>query len=453
MKKHLFGISCVISILLVSQPSIEAQSASGIWISPAELALLPTSSPAWDSVFSQANSICATPNLADQDDSANVCILAKALVFARIGGGGYRSDVVAALRSIVDLGAYNGRALALGREIGAYVISADLISLPTYDPTLDQQFRAKIRELLTIFTSDGPASLIECHETRPNNWGTHCGGARAAVAAYLGDTAELARVAQVFKGWLGDRSSYSGFVYGDLSWQCDPSQPVGINPAGCMKDGHSIDGVLADDQRRGGSFAWPPPKVNYVYESLQGTLLQATILHRAGYDAFNWVDKALVRAYGWLHEQANFPTAGDDTWQPHVANYFYGVSFPAPVPSSPGKNLGWTDWVFGLESAPPSPEPTPDTTAPIISSVSASRIKAVTATIQWLTDEPSTTQVEYGTTTALGQSTAAVQTLALSHSQNLNKLQKNTTYYYRVRSADAAGNAAVSSIFAFTTAK
>src|SRR3990172_2328990 len=214
MKKHLFGISCVISILLVSQPSIEAQSASGIWISPAELALLPTSSPAWDSVFSQANSICATPNLADQDDSANVCILAKALVFARIGGGGYRSDVVAALRSIVDLGAYNGRALALGREIGAYVISADLISLPTYDPTLDQQFRAKIRELLTIFTSDGPASLIECHETRPNNWGTHCGGARAAVAAYLGDTAELARVAQVFKGYLGDRSSYVGFDYG-----------------------------------------------------------------------------------------------------------------------------------------------------------------------------------------------------------------------------------------------
>jgi hypothetical protein len=235
----------------------------------------------------------------------------------------------------------------LARELGAYVISAELISLKTYDTMLDQQFRAKIQELLTTPTSGGPSNLIECFEERANNWGTHCGGAVAAIAAYLADTASLARVAQVFKGWLGDRSSYAEFVYGDLSWQCDPSQPVGINPAGCMKDGHSIDGVLADDQRRGGTFIWPPPKVNYVYEALQDVLLQAIILHRAGYDPFNWQDRAILRAYRWLHEQANYPAEGDDTWQPHVVNYFYGTSFPAPVPSRPGKSFGWADWVYG----------------------------------------------------------------------------------------------------------
>jgi len=241
---------------------------------------------------------------------------------------------------------YSGRALALARELGAYVISAELISLKTYDATLDQQFRAKIQELLTTPTSGGPANLIECWEERANNWGTHCGGTVAAIAAYLGDSARLARVAQVFKGGLGDRSSYAEFVYGDPSWQCDPSQPVGINPAGCMKDGHSIDGVLADDQRRAGGFTWPPPKENYVYEALQDVLLQAIILHRAGYDPFNWQDRAILRAFRWLHEQANYPAAGDDTWQPHVVNHFYGTSFPAPVPSRPGKSFGWTDWVY-----------------------------------------------------------------------------------------------------------
>jgi hypothetical protein len=319
-----------------------------IWISQAELALRPTSGPAWNSLVSRANSDCGEPNLADQNDAANVCILAKALVFARTGEETYRSGVVSALRSIVNSGTYNGRALALARELGTYVVSAGLISLRTYDPTLDQQFRAKIEEFVTTPTSQGPGNLIECHEQRPNNWGTHCGGTLAAVAAYLGDTAQLSRIAQVFKGFLGDRSSYAEFVYGeDLSWQCDPTQPVGINPAGCMKEGHSIDGVLPDDQRRGGSFTWPPPKENYAYEALQDVLLQAIILQRAGYNPFNWQDKAILRAFRWLHEQANFPATGDDTWQPHVVNYFYGSNFPAPVPSRPGKNFGWTDWVYG----------------------------------------------------------------------------------------------------------
>lgn len=167
------------------------------------------------------------------------------------------------------------------------------------------------------------------------------------VAVYLGDQAELERTAQVFKGWLGDRAAYAGFDYGDLSWQCDPSKPVGINSKGCMKEGHPIDGVIPDDQRRAGGFTWPPPKENYVWEGLQGALVQAVILYRAGYDVWNWQDQALLRAVIWLHEQADYPAQGDDTWQPHIINYYYGTSFPAPVPSNPGKNMGWTDWTHG----------------------------------------------------------------------------------------------------------
>ena len=322
----------------------QAAATSGIWIGAAEIARLPTSGPAWDNLIARANSSCGLVALADQEQSNNVCVMAKALAYARTGDVRYRADVVSAITQIVVMPVYIGRALALGRELAAYVIAADVIGLRDVDPVLDVAFRVTIRALLVTPTLDGPANLIECHEQRPNNWGTHCGASRAAVAAYLGDAASLARVAQVFKGWLGDRDSYAGFDYGDLSWQCDPGRPVGINAAGCMRDGHPIDGVLADDQRRAGGFAWPPPRENYVWEAMQGALVQAVILDRAGYPVWEWEDAALMRAATWLHDQDDYPAEADDTWQPHILNHYYRSSFPAPVPASPGKNVGWADW-------------------------------------------------------------------------------------------------------------
>ncbi|MBP1634246.1 MAG: hypothetical protein H6Q10_820 [Acidobacteria bacterium] len=337
------AVAAVICIAAFAVPNASAQLSSGIWIDKDELRSLPTSGAAWTSLKAAADRSCGTPDLENQDDPANVCVMAQALVYARTGTASYADRVVTALTAVVNSGAYGGRALALGRELAAYVIAADLIDLETYDPGLDQSFRAKIRSLSTTTTTEA-GTLAQCHENRPNNWGTHCGASRAAVAAYLGDTAQLARVAQVFKGWLGDRSSYAGFTYGDLSWQYSSAAPVGVNPTGAAKSGHDIDGVLPDDQRRAGGFTWPPPKENYVWEALQGAFAQAVILDRAGYDVFNWQDQALLRAVTWLHEQADFPAANDDTWIPHLANYFYGASFPAPAPSSPGKNVGWTDW-------------------------------------------------------------------------------------------------------------
>ncbi len=336
-------VALFLCLAAFSAPNASAQLSSGIWIDRNELRSLPMSGPAWTSLKAAADRSCGTPDLENQDDPTNVCVMAKALVYARTGTASYADGVVSALRSVVNSGAYGGRALALGRELAAYVISADLIQLRTYDPALDASFRTRIRALSTAVTTQA-GTIIDCHEDRPNNWGTHCGGSRAAVAAYLGDTAQLQRIAQVFKGWLGDRSSYAGFSYGDLSWQANSSAPVGVNPAGATKSGRDIDGVLPDDQRRAGGFTWPPPKENYVWEALQGAFAQAVILHRAGYDVFSWQDEALLRAVTWLHEQADFPATGDDSWIPHLVNYYYGTSFPAPSPSSPGKNVGWTDW-------------------------------------------------------------------------------------------------------------
>lgn len=330
-------------VVTLAGDSVFAQSL-GIWIDRASIAMLPTHGAAWDDLTREVSRDCGLPDLSDQEGKTNVCIMAKALVFARTGDIRYRESVRAALQSIVQGPPYRGRALALGRELAAYVISADIVGLKDFDPDLDARFRVAIKRLLTTPTSDGPATLIECHERRPNNWGTHCGGSRAAVAAYLNDRSELTRVAQVFKGYLGDRASYSGFKYGELAWQCHPESPVGIDPKGCVVGGHSLDGVLPDDQRRSGPLTWPPPHENYVYEGLQGAIVQAVILQRAGFDAFAWGDQALLRAMRWLNETAHFTAVGDDTWIPYIVNYFYGTDFPAPESTRPGKNVGWTNW-------------------------------------------------------------------------------------------------------------
>lgn len=313
-----------------------------IWIDQERLEALPRSGPAWKNVKKAADQPVTMPDLSDQDDPTNVAILAEALVFARTGAQRYRESVVSACMAAMGT-ERGGRTLALGKELTAYVLAADLVGIPE---ERDRRFRAWLRRVQKRRYPSGK-TLISTHEDRPNNWGTYAGAARIAIAAYLGDRETLSRCARIFKGWLGDREAYAGFTFKDRAWQADPDRPVGINPQGATKRGHSIDGVLPDDQRRGGGFRWPPPKENYVYTALQGALAQAILLHRAGYPVWQWEDKALLRAFRWLHEEADYPAEGDDTWQPHVINHYYDTDFPAPIPAEPGKNVGWTDWTHG----------------------------------------------------------------------------------------------------------
>jgi len=318
----------------------------GVWITAAELSSLPMSGPAWDRLKAEADTPTGVPNLSDQDDPTNVRILAKALVYARTTAENYRTQVIDAVMAAMGTET-GGETLALGRELAAYVIAADLVGLP-YEA--DQQFRAWLRNVLSD-TLEG-TTLQLTHEVRPNNWGTHAGASRAAIAVYLGDEVELDRTAHVFKGYLGDRSEYAGFEYGDLAWQADPINPVGINPLGAMKNGYSIDGAIPDDMRRGGNFLWPPGRTNYPWGAMQGACVQAEILHRAGYDTWNWQDRALLRAAKFLFD-IGWQAEGDETWVPWLIDKVYGTSFHGGAPSNSGKNMAWTDWTHANFSVAP----------------------------------------------------------------------------------------------------
>lgn len=97
---------------------------------------------------------------------------------------------------------------------------------------------------------------------------------------------------------------------------------------------------------------------------------------------------------------------------------------------------------------PPSPS---DTTAPTISNVSVNNVTTTSATITWTTNEASSTQVQYGTTTAYGSSVNGPANTT-NHSVSLSGLTANTSYHYRAVSADSAGNSALSSNATFITA-
>ena len=91
------------------------------------------------------------------------------------------------------------------------------------------------------------------------------------------------------------------------------------------------------------------------------------------------------------------------------------------------------------------------TAAPIvISAVHSTPESTGTAGITWATDFPSTSQVEFGTTTTYGQITALDPTLTVGHSVNLTGLASNTTYHYRVKSRGGSGIVSASNDFTFS---
>ena len=366
----------LVALLAVSAVGQAATSGKGIWLSQAEVAALPTTGSAWTTVKSAADSNWGRAILSDGESRNDVYTLAGALVYARTGDQRYYDKVVASLRSIVGTeadpsGAASGQGpvLALGRNLVSYVIAADLVGFS------DPSWRAWLSGVRTrALSASPPRSLVECHSIRPNNWGTHCGASRIAADLYLGDVTDLGRAAQVFRGWLGDRSAYSGFSWGDVSWQADPANPVGVNRKGATILGRNVDGVLPDDQRRSGPFTWPAPRENYVWEALGPAFVQAELLRRGGYgDVYGWSDQALRRAVNWLYTVDNFPAAADDRWVPWVVNTAYGTSYPASS-GGVGKGMAWTEWTHargaGLTPVPspqtptPTPAPSPQTPTP-----------------------------------------------------------------------------------------
>ena len=121
-----------------------------------------------------------------------------------------------------------------------------------------------------------------------------------------------------------------------------------------------------------------------------------------------------------------------------------GIYYFAVTAYSSTEETGYSNEVSAVITAP-------DTTPPSNSGVTATGVTYSAASISWATDEPADTQLEYGLSGGYGCVTAVDPALAIAHAVALSGLSSSTTYHYRVRSKDAAGNLSVSGDFIFTT--
>jgi hypothetical protein len=88
---------------------------------------------------------------------------------------------------------------------------------------------------------------------------------------------------------------------------------------------------------------------------------------------------------------------------------------------------------------------------PALGGIAAIIITNTTAVISWVTTTPSSSRVNYGTTSGYGSSTTLDTTLVTTHQQTITGLTPSTSYHYRVRSQDANGLELVSGDYTFTT--
>ncbi|MDR3437374.1 fibronectin type III domain-containing protein, partial [Telmatospirillum sp.] len=90
-------------------------------------------------------------------------------------------------------------------------------------------------------------------------------------------------------------------------------------------------------------------------------------------------------------------------------------------------------------------------TSPIIGNINVIYITGTSATVNWTTDQPSTSVVNYGTTTNYTSSSSFFSTPSIAHTVTLSGLAPNTTYNFAVISTVGSAQS-TSANQTFTTA-
>ena len=373
MDMRFFRYAAPLLLLLLAPPA--CATTRNIWLSAAEIRALPMTGGAWTNVRSAAYGSWGTPNIADQEVKHGVYVLAGALVYVRTGDATLRAKVrdgiIAAKRTHDEVSEY-GRTLSLGRQLGAYVIAADLIDLQSYDAVADAEFRPWVSLMRTVtlpLSNTIWATLRMTDETTCNNWGSFAGASLIAADLYLGDLKDVARRDSLFRAYA-DRAFYPSNAPGktyfeptmdyDATLACSPTTWTAIDPA-CVKTstdcptGLNLDGALVEDLSREPSTgpdchldSGTGVGASYSWETLQGFYVQAELLYRAGYtNAYAYGNNGLKRAMQFMERNGGLtPSLRQNVMEyvPWIANRRYGTNFSTTTPIPVGRVMGWTDW-------------------------------------------------------------------------------------------------------------
>ncbi|MCX5636887.1 MAG: redoxin domain-containing protein, partial [Planctomycetota bacterium] len=204
-----------------------------------------------------------------------------------------------------------------------------------------------------------------------------------------------------------------------------PPPPI-TTPSGSSKGPEISDIQYSDITRTGATVTWKTDKKSnsiVIYCKDGGTLCE------------NARDDALVTDHSV-----------------NLTNLEQGITYHITVKSSLGDSPDSPD--SSLEAtAVLRTSDVRDTTPPVMTNVNATNLMGSSATINWNTDEPATSQVNYGTTATHGtfQPKDTNTTLVKYHEVFLQGLPPQSTFHYKVISRDAEGNESSSSDKIFTT--
>jgi hypothetical protein len=351
-------------------------------IDAARLASLPTSGRPYESMKRTADDAMAAmdlsepasaaspwlPNYSDRSTGSGnaAAAVAAALVYARTGDVRYRDFVIKVNRFVIgseDSASTNGTgsgdiALATMRQIGGYVLAADLVGMDQNVTGLRKGYtstvwRTWLGQLRTKSIAPSGFRSIVANNMRASNWGAWASAARVTIDVYLNDTVDLAVAVDRLKLFLGESmsGSWSKTSSYDATWACLPSGStvafVPVNPSSC---GPAKDGIIVEDASRS-AFAfpkWDKMGTDYAFHAYSAQLLAAIVLDRKGYDVWNWGDRALKRIMDQL-DRRGVATGNGRVTATHVSwipRHFYGVNYPT-VPAQPSDTLGYTDWLYG----------------------------------------------------------------------------------------------------------
>jgi len=310
-------------------------SSPGVWISPAEIASLPTSGAAWTALKAAADASAGSPDITCNQDSRTHpgTALAAGMVYARTGITSYRDKAIslveAARASARDCG---NAILSLGRQLGAYVLAADFANYR------DAGFVAWVS---SIRTRDFPSShgswhvLADTAADSSNNWGTFALASLTVADAYLQDSQGLARDWSLFAYYGTTGGPFRHTASYQTAWACPEGYP--INPASCSDP--RKEGAAVEDASRT-SF---PTLGNYPAEAAQGYVVTAEVLFRQGYAAWTVNDDQVCRNAKWRERGDNLSYSSADQYVTWVTNARCGLSQPT-TPAGFGRVMGFTDW-------------------------------------------------------------------------------------------------------------
>lgn len=330
-----------------------------LWLSTADIMALPMTGPAWEAAYNAAMSDWGIARLDYNDSKHDTFTYIGAVVSVARGDTVLRNKVIDGLKSAMQSG--TNEVLQLARGIQAYIIAASIIQ---YD---DFAFRDWVAQMVvkSMRGHSGGGNLLETAQLSANNWGGHARASLAAAAVYLNRVDWLDIVTEAHLEFIGAPVTTKRLDYDATTWHAaleDTSQfsavydqLSGINRKGSKRGNISISGVTPEDWRRGNyHFVWPPVLSNdYYWEAMQGFVVAAVILHRAGRVPItageNAVERAMDMLFGTGEAAQNvphvvIPSAGDDTWIAHLVNSYTVSQYPTVEVSRPGKGMGYTCW-------------------------------------------------------------------------------------------------------------